>query len=347
MKKNMKKVLNSGEGICKTPGTKKTGKNLFFPSFTAALFILVLFFSPYFGIGAQEARKSQPRFALIPDKPRPGDPVSVGFFSGAPDTPDTLTASLINSQGQRLARAVFFKLAESGGSPVKAALLAIPSTARSGSARIRIDGASGTIGEIPFTIRERDFLSEEIFLDQANTELRTQQDPEKIAESKILWAILSHTGSEIFASGPFVPPVSSTRRTSFFGDRRIFRYFDGSKETSIHAGVDYGVPRGTPVTACAPGKVVLARFRIVTGNSVILEHMPGVYSLYYHLDKIAVAEETMAQAGTLLGESGSTGLSTGPHLHWEIRIAGENADPDVFTARSVLDKDVLLGKIIP
>jgi murein DD-endopeptidase MepM/ murein hydrolase activator NlpD len=91
--------------------------------------------------------------------------------------------------------------------------------------------------------------------------------------------------------------------------------------------------------------VVLARYRIVTGNSVILEHLPGVYSIYYHLDSIAVSEGTLAAAGTVLGSSGATGLATGPHLHWEIRVSGENADPDAFTARPLLDKNAILAKM--
>jgi murein DD-endopeptidase MepM/ murein hydrolase activator NlpD len=105
------------------------------------------------------------------------------------------------------------------------------------------------------------------------------------------------------------------------------------------------VPTGTEVRACGPGKVVLAGFRIVTGNSVVLEHLPGVYSLYYHLDKIEVSEGSMVDAGTVLGLSGATGLATGPHLHWEIRVSGENTDPDAFLGRPILDKDAILAKI--
>jgi murein DD-endopeptidase MepM/ murein hydrolase activator NlpD len=114
---------------------------------------------------------------------------------------------------------------------------------------------------------------------------------------------------------------------------------------SIHAGIDYGVPKGTVVTSCGPGKVVLARSRIVTGNSIVIEHLPGVYSLYYHLDKIEVAEGAIVATGTPLGLSGATGLATGPHLHWEIRVAGENSDPDAFVARPILDKDAILSKL--
>jgi murein DD-endopeptidase MepM/ murein hydrolase activator NlpD len=85
--------------------------------------------------------------------------------------------------------------------------------------------------------------------------------------------------------------------------------------------------------------------RIVTGNSVVIEHLPGVYSLYYHLDKIEVKEGDIVEAGTLLGLSGATGLATGPHLHWEVRVNGENTDPDVFTTRPILDKSLILSKL--
>jgi murein DD-endopeptidase MepM/ murein hydrolase activator NlpD len=105
------------------------------------------------------------------------------------------------------------------------------------------------------------------------------------------------------------------------------------------------VPTGTEVRACAAGGVVLARERIVTGNTVILEHLPGVYSLYYHMDSIAVSEGLVVEEGALLGESGSTGLATGPHLHWEIRVSGENADPDVFLSRPLIDKNEILNRM--
>jgi murein DD-endopeptidase MepM/ murein hydrolase activator NlpD len=287
---------------------------------------------------------AQTRLIALPENPLPGEPLTLGL---ATPRSGSFRAVLLNSRGQRLTGAVFFDLGmhDKNGQTVKAALLAVPSTAAPGSALVRVEGGGERIAEIPVTIGSREFVFEEIVLNQDNTDLRIRLDPQKTAESEALWRIISRTGTDIFAPGPFVPPVVSMRRTSFFGDRRVFRYVDGSSGTSIHAGVDYGVPRGTPVTACAPGRVVLARPRIVTGNSVVVEHLPGVYSLYYHLDKISVDEGAMVDARTLLGESGSTGVSTGPHLHWEIRIAGENADPDALVVRSVLDKALILGKL--
>jgi murein DD-endopeptidase MepM/ murein hydrolase activator NlpD len=229
--------------------------------------------------------------------------------------------------------------------PQAVALLGVPSTVRPGPALVRCEAGDTLIGELALTIGERAFTAEEIPLNQSNTDLRTLPDPQKTREAEQLWAILGRTGGTIYGADPFVPPVQSTRRTGFFGDRRVFIYTDGSRDTAIHAGVDYGIPRGTVVGACGAGKVALARSRIVTGNSVVIEHLPGVYSLYYHLDTIAVSEGQQISAGERIGTSGATGLATGPHLHWEIRVSGENTDPDAFLGRPVIDREAILSKL--
>ncbi|MDR1230727.1 MAG: M23 family metallopeptidase [Spirochaetaceae bacterium] len=306
-------------------------------------------------------------FAVIPDSPRPGEPVTVAA-AGLPE--GTVYASLYNGQNRRLARARFFyymtvesvagpsaSADESGASgadnravPCWTAVLAVPSTAGSGAMKIRLETVSGqetaVIAEQEFAVAERRFNAEEIPLNQINTDIRTKPDPVKTTQADELWAILARTGNTVYAEGPFVPPVPvNTRRTSYFGDRRVYVYTTGNRDTSIHAGVDYGVPTGTPVRACARGKVVLARFRISTGYSVVMEHLPGVYSLYYHMDSLNVVEGSIIDAGTTLGASGATGLATGPHLHWEIRAATENTDPDAFVNRALLDRNLIFSKL--
>jgi murein DD-endopeptidase MepM/ murein hydrolase activator NlpD len=251
---------------------------------------------------------------------------------------------LIDRSGRRLARTSLFSFAETpDGMEVKTGILALPSTARSGSYLIRLEAGGRIIKDLPLTVEDRDFIDELIVLDERNTEIR--RDPEREAESAILWAILNRTGTEINHQGPFIPPVSSTWRTSHFGDRRVFQYVDSSTDTSIHSGIDYGVPTGTEVLSCGWGRVVFANHRIVSGYTVIVEHLPGVYSLYYHLDSISVEENVLVNPGALLGYSGATGLATGPHLHWEIRVVGEFADPDAFMARAILDKDEILSNL--
>jgi len=296
---------------------------------------------------SQETVAVQPQFVLIPQSARPGEPVTIGY-SDIPGK-EKVQAVLLDSRGRQLTKAVFFSMDEEPRTEIfslKAAILAVPSTALAGNALIRIESEGETIQELKFTIESREFRSETIHLNQQNTELRTVPDPEKTAESNRLWAILSHSGTVIFTQREFIPPVESTRRTSAYGSRRIYQYSDGNSDTTIHAGIDIGVPTGTDIIACGQGRVVLARMRIVTGNTVVLEHLPGVYSLYYHMDSITVSEGSIVEAGTLIGKAGATGLATGPHLHWEIRVSGENADPDVFLARPVLDKKSILNKMM-
>jgi murein DD-endopeptidase MepM/ murein hydrolase activator NlpD len=292
----------------------------------------------------QEAPEGWGRYmALVQDRFRPGEPLTA-VLSGE-GLRGGLRALLVNAEGKRLGAASFFAFTGEGEETLWAALLGIPSTAKPGPASLRVEAGSVLLGTIGLIIEERNFAAEEIPLGEDNTEIRTRRDPQKTREAGTLWALLSRTGEEIYTLGPFMFPVASTRRTSLFGDRRVYLYADGDRGTSIHAGVDYGVPQGTEVYSCAAGKVVLAGSRIVTGNSVVLEHLPGLYSLYYHLDRIGVREGDLVEASALLGRSGATGLATGPHLHWEVRAAGENVDPDSFTSAPILDKNAMLSKL--
>ena len=279
------------------------------------------------------------RFVVIPENPRPGDPVTIGVNSG-------VTEAVLFINDKQVGKAPFFYVPGERRLPgFIAAVITIPSTIDSGNAVIKLNNANGEAAEINIELAPREFLSEVIHLDPVNTGIRTDPSPQRTQEANLLWAILTTTGDQVYHTGPFLPPTTATRRTSFFGSRRIFQYSTGGRDTSIHAGVDFGVPRGTRVDACGAGKVILARMRIVTGNSVVLEHAPGIYSLYYHLDSITVKEDDIVQTGDLLGLSGSTGLSTGPHLHWEVRVNTENTDPDAFVERQIIDKDLIISKM--
>jgi murein DD-endopeptidase MepM/ murein hydrolase activator NlpD len=299
---------------------------------------IVLFSFILTGVFAQQKTVA----AVFPESSQPGMPLTIAVsvpFS------NNLRAFIVDENGKQIGGgARFFTLSPDQDS-IQVAIMAIPSTALPGRARIIINNVA-QIASVPLNIEARDFISEEIWLDENNTAIRTEQDAQKTRESEILWQILSTTGKEIYSHDEvFMRPVTSTRKTSFFGDRRVYLYSTGSRDTSIHAGVDFGVRMKTPVKAAASGKVVFAAFRIVTGNSIIIEHFPGVYSLYYHLNDIHVAKGAMVNIGDEIGLSGTTGLSTGPHLHWEIRAATENADPDAFLARKLLDKDAIISKI--
>jgi len=282
----------------------------------------------------------QERYVAIPESPRPGDPITVATYATIRDV-----VLLVN--GRQAAKADAFLIpAEDYRPNLMAAIITIPSTIEASDAVIRLNGERGIVGEIPIKITQREFRSETLHLTPALTTLTTEPNPQRTAESHRLWQILSTTGTEVYHTGPFLLPVTSTRRTSQFGTRRVSQYPDGSRSgVSIHAGIDFGIPTGTEVFASGRGKVILARHRIISGYSVILEHAPGVYSIYYHLDSIIAVEDEIVEMGEVIGLSGSTGFSTGPHLHWELRVSTENTDPDAFVARPVIDKDLIISRI--
>lgn len=186
---------------------------------------------------------------------------------------------------------------------------------------------------LPVSVLAKDFIKETIPLNERNTAIRTDTSSERIAQIDRLNNVLATVNAaNIYTIKPFMPPVApDTRRTSFFGDRRIYAYSSGRTATSEHYGIDYGVPEGTVVSSCADGRVVLAENRISTGWSVVIEHAPGLYSLYYHMSVLNVKEGQIVKQGDRIGLSGATGLATGPHLHWEVRLNKCAVSPDFFT----------------
>ncbi len=130
--------------------------------------------------------------------------------------------------------------------------------------------------------------------------------------------------------GPFGIPAEGIR-TSPYGAQRAYA---GGPVTSYHGGLDFAAPEGTGVFAPAAGVVVMAEPLYVRGNTIILDHGAGVYSLYFHLSQSNVVPGQRVERGELIGLIGTTGLSTGAHLHWEVRIGAVFVDPDEWVARS-------------
>jgi len=220
------------------------------------------------------------------------------------------------------------------GEGIYVILLPVPCDLAASSIELTVRDAARTLSSIEIPIKTRDFVYEEIPLNTAMSDLRQTDDPRKVAESRRMWELLSSFDETAPLAGEsLILPVGDARQSSRFGDRRLFLYSDGGKSRSLHFGIDYAVPVGTGISAPAAGKVVLAADRMLTGLSVVLEHGPGIFSIYYHLDTLQVREGQQVQQGDSLGTSGMTGLATGPHLHWELRIGRVPVDPLLFTTR--------------
>ncbi|RMH54191.1 MAG: M23 family metallopeptidase [Deinococcus-Thermus bacterium] len=148
--------------------------------------------------------------------------------------------------------------------------------------------------------------------------------PERLRAERERVVAACDVGRPQMWQGPFRKPVSSERITDPFGTRRSY---DQGRTFTYHEGLDYGVPEGTPVYAPAPGVVGLAERLFVRGGAVVLDHGLGVCSGFWHLSRVVVRPGQRVGTGELLGYSGNTGLSNGPHLHFELRVRGIPTDP--------------------
>ena len=279
------------------------------------------------------------------EKAQPGDAVFVRLSMKVPETTSDKTSQkpiavlqLFKGKERAASTQFFFTNPQNRSAETAEMLAGIPlSTWLSGeetySLKVIISTGDAQKKEItlPFSIQKKQFVSERIVLDARNTGIRKDVSPERRAQSEKLNKILETViPQDVYTLKPFTIPVDSKRITSGFGDRRVFEYTDKKTSTSLHYGIDYGVPTGTPVHSCAEGKVVLAENRISTGWSVVIEHLPGLYSLYYHMDSLNVQEGQYVKQGEKLGLSGATGLATGPHLHWEVRLNMGAVNPEFF-----------------
>ena len=279
------------------------------------------------------------------EKAQPGDAVFVRLSMKVPETTSDKTSQkpiavlqLFKGKERAASTQFFFTNPQNRSAETAEMLAGIPlstwlSDKEVYSLKVIISTGDAQKKEImlPFSIQKKQFASERIVLDARNTGIRKDVSPERRAQSEKLNKILETvTPQDVYTLKPFTIPVDSKRITSGFGDRRVFEYTDKKTSTSLHYGIDYGVPTGTPVHSCAEGKVVLAENRISTGWSVVVEHLPGLYSLYYHMDSLNVQEGQYVKQGEKLGLSGATGLATGPHLHWEVRLNMGAVNPEFF-----------------
>ena len=122
------------------------------------------------------------------------------------------------------------------------------------------------------------------------------------------------------------PCPSSHRITSKYGPR----VHPIKKTKSVHTGVDIGASSGSSIVAAADGKVITAGYNSAYGNYIIIDHGGGTSTLYGHMSAFVAHNGDQVTAGQQIGKVGSTGLSTGPHLHFEVRINGQHTSPNSY-----------------
>ncbi len=203
------------------------------------------------------------------------------------------------------------------------ALLPVPTDLKPGNYTIE-----GAAGKAKVTVKSKAFDTDRLTVtkEQENMWQNTQRIN---ADQKKIDLARSKSVPEILFKEPFVIPVSGRLTTPYGYTRYVNGVFN-----SIHRAIDLAAPTGTPVLATNDGVVVLAEELYLTGNSIYLDHGMNLFSQYAHMSKLLVKTGDRVKAGDKIGEVGSTGFSTGPHLHFTFWIGNTATNPDRFLNRT-------------
>ena len=144
-------------------------------------------------------------------------------------------------------------------------------------------------------------------------------------EAELLALATSVVTPEWLGDGPFALPHDAPSWSNF-GQRRL----NNNVLQSLHTGLDIRVPFGEPIRASNAGTVVMASDLYFGGKTVIIDHGLGVFSSYGHMSELRVKRGDAVKKGQTVGLCGSTGRSTGPHLHWSVRVRDARVDPEAM-----------------
>lgn len=172
-------------------------------------------------------------------------------------------------------------------------------------------------------LEEKEFPFEKLLVAKSKVDY-SKKDLKRISkETEILASIYDQSVTSLLFNETFQIPLQS-QVTSKYGTKRLFN----DKKNTQHLGIDFKADVGTPIKVSNSGKVVLAQDLFFTGNTVIIDHGLGVFTMYGHLSKVFVKKNDTVFKNTLIGLSGKTGRVTGPHLHWGVKVQGNWVDGD-------------------
>ncbi|RMG61502.1 MAG: M23 family metallopeptidase [Deltaproteobacteria bacterium] len=216
---------------------------------------------------------------------------------------------LLKTEGRRAKGFFGFDLAEKPGEKVLKVVISRGGTEVTEEKRVRVVDAR-------FPVQRIDGVPDS-YVNPDKKSLRRIMEEKKLLDS--LW---TSSSQDIFWSGNFIPPLEGFQGHGF-GRRRVIN----GQPRSPHTGLDCTAPEGTPVRAVNRGVVRVARDLFFSGNSVVIDHGGGLFSMYFHLKEMFVKEGEVVEKGELIGTVGMTGRATGPHLHFGVRFVNERVDP--------------------
>ncbi|MYD45339.1 MAG: M23 family metallopeptidase [Gammaproteobacteria bacterium] len=208
------------------------------------------------------------------------------------------------------------------------AIVAIPVEAEIKTHALKVSLEDGSTFNIEFEVIKKKYEEQRIQIDDQSLVTPNEETLERRQkEAAMMRTAYARRSPAIDDILPISLPVEGPR-TGVFGTQRF--YNDSEVSYSYHSGVDYAAPKGTPVSAPAPGTVVVTHDMYFNGKTVVIDHGSGFISVMCHLDSIDVEMDTVVKRGDVIGTVGSTGRSTGPHLHWTISLQGTKIDPEMF-----------------
>lgn len=204
------------------------------------------------------------------------------------------------------------------------ALVGIDLDVKPGRYRVTIEvaGSRPRRATYDLVVRPRTFRTRRLTVDEAFVTPPASEEERIAREARLLQSVWASPAGDRRWTGPFLRPVPQ-EANSAFGTRSIFN----GKPRAPHGGADFLSPPGTPVRAPNAGRIAIARNLYFTGNTVVIDHGVGLFSMLAHLSAIDVHEGEMVEAGRIVGTVGATGRVTGPHLHWAVRAGGARVDP--------------------
>ena len=177
-----------------------------------------------------------------------------------------------------------------------------------------------------FRIQKKNYTEQRITLADTKMVSPPVKELERIRkESAAQKAVYASFTPQIDLSQGFIMPLEG-RKTSLYGHRRFFN----DVPRSPHSGLDIAAPTGTPIVAPGPGRVALRGDFYFNGKTILLDHGQGLITMYCHMSEYMVEEGEFIDRGQMLGLVGSTGRSTGPHLHWSVSLNNFRIDPLEF-----------------
>lgn len=200
------------------------------------------------------------------------------------------------------------------------ALVAVPASMKPGTYPVHVTIPGHGVIKKSITVRYKYFPHQNIHMKPGKTNLMDRDVLRR--EREILNAAYAHLIPEPLWTRSFIVPANGPH-TSAWGRRRTVN----GKPWGQHQGADIAVGTGTPVKATNAGEVAVAQKLWMRGNTVVINHGFGVFSMYNHLSRIDVKQGDHVERGEVIGLVGATGFVTGPHLHWEIRVGPVSVNP--------------------